>query len=76
MLKTINNSNQDEILSRLIDKEIIVYEDVQGSKIFVDFDGEKFIIRPKSVNSEPLSFLDLAIQNYYNNALNYFNSLM
>jgi hypothetical protein len=48
---------------------------VQGSKIWVNWDGENFTIKPKSINNDSINLVDLAMQNYYNPAINYFNSL-
>jgi hypothetical protein len=36
---------------------------------------EKFSIKPKSVSSEVINMVDLAMQNYYNPAISYFESL-
>jgi hypothetical protein len=74
-LITLNGMNNDEILNDLFNDEIFVYEDVQGSKIWVNWNGKEFEIRPKSISSEPINLIDLAMQNYYNPALNYLNSL-
>jgi hypothetical protein len=74
-LITLNGMNNDEVLNDLFNDEIFVYEDVQGSKIWVNWNGKEFEIRPKSISSEPINLIDLAMQNYYNPALNYLNSL-
>jgi hypothetical protein len=74
-LITINGLNEDEILNGVLSDEIIVYEDIQGSKIWVNWNGKEFTIKPKSLSSDAINMIDLAMQNYYNNALNYFNSL-
>ena len=74
-LITLNGMNNDEVLNDLFTDEIFVYEDVQGSKIWVNWNGKEFEIRPKSISSEPINLIDLAMQNYYNPALNYLNSL-
>jgi hypothetical protein len=74
-LITLNGMNNEEILNDLFNDEIFVYEDVQGSKIWVNWNGKEFEIRPKSISSEPINLIDLAMQNYYNPALNYLNSL-
>ncbi len=74
-LITINGLNDDELLSGLLADEIIVYEDIQGSKIWVNWNGKEFTIRPKSLSNEPINMVDLAMQNYYNPVINYFNSL-
>ncbi len=74
-LLTLNGLNENELLTGILSNEIIVLEDIQGSKIWVNWNGENFIIRPKSLSSEPINLIDLAMQNYYNPAINYFNSL-
>lgn len=74
-LVKLNNLTDEQILSELFDNEIIVYEDVQGSKICVNWDGKDFTIRPKTITNDPINVVDLAMQNYYNHAINYFNSL-
>lgn len=74
-LTTINGINEDEILNGVLSDEIIVYEDIQGSKIWVNWNGSEFKIKPKSISNDPINLIDLAMQNYYNKALNYFNNL-
>ena len=74
-LVTINGLNEDDILNGVLNDEIIVYEDIQGSKIWINWNGKEFTIKPKSISSEAINMIDLAMQNYYNNAINYFNSL-
>jgi len=74
-LITINGLNEEELLSGVLSDEITVYEDIQGSKIWVNWNGSDFIIKPKSLSNEPINMIDLAMQNYYNQALDYFNSL-
>lgn len=73
-LLTINNLEDESLLNDLFSQEITVYEDVQGSQIWVNYDGV-FNIKLKTLNSEPINIIDLAMQNFYNKALNYFNSL-
>ena len=72
-IKTLNNA--EEFVDILKDKELLIYEDVQGSKIFVKWDGNKFIIKPKSVKNDTLNFVDLVVQKFYNKAYIYFHSL-
>ena len=74
-LVTLNGSNDQEILSAIFDNDIVVFEDIQGSKIWVNWNGKEFSIKPKSVNNESINIIDLAMQNYYNPALNYLNIL-
>ena len=74
-LVTLNNEKSEEILNRLFSDELIVLEDIQGSKIWVNWDGKKFRIKSKSINNDDINTIDLAIQNYYNFAMDYFNSM-
>ena len=72
-LITLGSDNQ-EILDDIFNNDIIVFEDIQASKIWVNWDGKEFIIKPKSINNDPLNLIDLAMQKYYNPAISYFNS--
>ena len=74
-MKTLNGLDDQKLLDEIINNEIIVFEDIQGSKIWVNWNGKEFSIRPKSTSTEPINMIDLAMQNYYNYALKYFNSL-
>lgn len=74
-LVTLNGENDQEILDSIFGNEIIVFEDIQGSKIWVNWDGKDFNIKPKSIGSESINLIDLAMQNYYNPAINYLNGL-
>ena len=73
-LITLNGQN-DKVLDDIFSNDIIVYEDVQGSKIWVNWDGQSFIIKPKSISNEAINLVDLAMQNYYNSSIKYFNLL-
>lgn len=74
-LMKLNNLSDDKILDSLFKKEIIIFEDVQGSKIYVNWDGKKFTIKPKSYSSEPINLIDMAMQKYYNRAILFFENL-
>ncbi|MCK9476948.1 MAG: hypothetical protein M0R46_13555, partial [Candidatus Muirbacterium halophilum] len=74
-LITLNGINDNDILESLFNNEIIVYEDIQASKIWVNWNGVKFDIKAKTINSDSINLIDLAMQNYYNDAVNYFNNL-
>jgi hypothetical protein len=74
-LVKLNEVNDGNILNEIFESEISVFEDVQGSKIYVNWDGEKFTFKPKSLSSDAINIIDLAMQNYYNNAINFFDSL-
>lgn len=65
----------DDFINIISDKDLLVYEDIQGSRIFVKYDGQKFTIKPKNLRNDNLNFIDLAIQKFYNQAYYYFNSL-
>jgi len=74
-LVTLNVVRDEDILNNLFSDEIIVLEDIQGSKIWVKWDGNQFHIKPKSLSNDPINLVDLAMQNYYNPAIEFFNSL-
>lgn len=74
-LITLNNNDDNNILNSIFNNNIIIYEDIQGSKIWVNWNGDEFVIRSKSINNDPINLIDLAMQNYYNPAINYLNSL-
>jgi hypothetical protein len=74
-LITLNGLNEEELLTGLLSDEIIVYEDIQGSKIWVNWNGSEFTVKPKSISNDPINLVDLAMQNYYNPAMDYFNNL-
>ena len=74
-LITLNGSNDQELLGSIFNSEIVVFEDIQGSKIWVNWDGKEFTIKSKSMSNDPINLIDLAMQNYYNPAIKYFESL-
>ena len=51
-LITLNNNADKELLSELLNSELIIFEDIQGSKIFVNWDGEQFTMKAKNVKSD------------------------
>jgi len=76
MPRLINLSDvSEENLNNILDGEIICFEDIQGSKIYVNWNGSNFTIKPKSISSSPINMIDLAMQNYYNLAITYLESL-
>jgi hypothetical protein len=74
-LITLNDLDSQELINDIFKDEIIVIEDVQGSKIWVNWNGSEFIIKPKSISSDAINLVDLAMQNYYNPAMDYLKSL-
>jgi hypothetical protein len=75
LIRLNEESERDHFLKKISNKQLIVYEDVQGSRIYVNWTGDKFNIRPKSIKNEDLNFVDLAVQKYYNFAYLYFHTL-
>lgn len=69
------NDQPDNLLELLQNKELLIYEDIQGAQIFVRWDGSKFVIKPKSINNPELNFVDLAVQKFYNNVFIYLHGL-
>lgn len=74
-LITLNGLKDEDLLQELFDDELIVFEDIQGSKVWLNWNGNEFVLKPKSISNEPINLIDLAMQNYYNAGINYFNSL-
>lgn len=74
-LVRLNKVENRKLVNRLSKAEIIVYEDIQGHKIFVNWDGENINIKTKSISSDPINMIDVAMQKVYNKALNYFLNL-
>lgn len=73
-LVTLNNEKDINILDDIFSNSIVVYEDIQGSKIWINWNSSEFSIKPKSISNDSINLIDLAMQNYYNPAINYFNS--
>lgn len=65
MLMKSTDLTADQFVNLLMNQEITVYEDVQGTKIWCNFNNGKWEIRPKSINNTPINFIDLAIQKLY-----------
>lgn len=75
MINLNEEPNVDQFIDSLTDKDLIVYEDIQGSKLYVNYDGSRFIIKPRSYKNEELNFVDLAIQSFYGQAYKFFHTL-
>jgi hypothetical protein len=72
-LLTLNSIEDSSIIDDILNDELIIIEDIQGSKIWVNWTGNEFQIKTKSVNGEKINLVDLAMQNYYNPVFNYFS---
>jgi len=75
IIKLNKINNPTDFINILKDKELLIYEDIQGAQIYVRFNGDKFIIKPKSIKNDELNFIDLTVQKFYNQAFLYFNTL-
>ena len=69
------NNEPDNFVEQVKNKELLIYEDIQGAQIFVRWDGSKFVIKPKSISSPELNFVDLAIQKFYSKCFQYLHTL-
>lgn len=69
------NKQDNEMLDNILNDTLTVYEDIMGSKLLVNYNGEEFEFRTKSINNDPISLIDLSLQKYYNKAINYFYTL-
>lgn len=74
-LLTLDKNIDNSILNVLYTDEIIVYEDVQGSKLWVNFNKGNITIKANNLKNDSLNLVDLAMQKYYNHAIIYFNNL-
>jgi hypothetical protein len=77
MSKLINltNLNINNFIEMLRDTELIVYENIQGSKIFFHYNGSEMILKSRSISNDPINKIDLALQKYYQSAWNYLDGL-
>ena len=75
MLNMNEQPNIDQFINSLENKELVVYEDIEGSKLYVRYDGDRFVIKPRSFKNDELNFVDLATQKYYNSAYIFFHTL-
>lgn len=71
-----NNAIEPEEFIKLIsNQEIIIYEEVQASKIWCNHINGNWVLRPKNIQQNPINIIDLATQKYYKWALAYLMSL-
>jgi hypothetical protein len=74
-LQNLSDISSTQELDEILNNELTIFEDIQGSKIYVNWSGETFTIKPKSLSSEPINLVDLAMQKYYNRAIDFFDQL-
>jgi hypothetical protein len=69
------NNQPDNLIEFLQNKELLIYEDIQGAQVFARWDGTKFDIKPKSISTNSLNFVDLAVQKFYSKIFQYLHTL-
>lgn len=69
------NNQPDDLLKLVQNKELLIYEDIQGAQVFARWTGQKFEIKPKSIKNESLNFVDLAVQKFYAQIFQYLHTL-
>jgi len=74
-LMNLGEITDSVFLDKILNSDLIVLEDIQGSKIYVNWDGNRFNIKAKSLSSDPINLIDMAMQNYYNHAIHFFDNL-
>lgn len=75
MILRNNQIEPEEFINLISNQEIIIYEEVQGSKLWCNFVNGNWILRPKNINQNPINLIDLAMQKYYKWAWAYLLSL-
>jgi hypothetical protein len=75
MLHRNTEIEPEKFINLITNNELIVYEEVQGSKIWINYVNNNWIIRPKSVNQNPINLIDMAMQKYYKYAYQYLLTL-
>ena len=74
-LMNLGEISDNVFLDKILNSDLIVLEDIQGSKIYVNWNGHRFNIKAKSLSSDPINLIDMAMQNYYNHAIQFFDNL-
>lgn len=74
-LVQLTDLNIENFVTLLKDSEILVYENLQGSKLFFNYDGGQFQLKCRSLQSDSVNKIDLAIQKYYAPAFRYLEAL-
>lgn len=77
MSKLINltDLNADNFLEMLRDTDIAIYENIQGSKIFFNFNDTELILKNRNLSNNPINKVDLAIQKFYNTAYDFLENV-
>lgn len=75
MLIKYTELDAKQFIKLLTEEEIVIYEDVQASKIWVNYVDGQWLIRPKKISNDPINLIDLAYQKFYKYAVSYLLSL-
>ena len=75
MIKLNESIDVNKFVDNLEEKELIIYENITGSKLYVNYTNDRFIIKPRSMKNDELNFVDLAVQRFYNLAFYFFHTL-
>lgn len=62
----------DELKEALLNQPVMIYEEVQGSRFFVNWNGFKWTFKAKSLSNHELTQFDLMVQKYWTAAVDYF----
>jgi hypothetical protein len=74
-LITLTDLNCDNFLEMLRESDIVIYENIQGSKIFFRFNDVDTVMKSRNIKNSPINRVDLAIQKFYNKAYNYLDEI-
>lgn len=75
-LINLTDLNANNFIGMFKDSDIIVYENIQGTKVFFNFNEElEITVKSRNINNEPINRIDLALQKYYNKIFNYLEGL-
>lgn len=70
-----NDIASETFVDLISNNPIVVYEEVQGSPLYVQWDGQQMQIKPRNLSNDVLNAVDLAIQKYYGPCFQFFNDM-
>ncbi len=71
----LNNLNSDSFMDLLRNNDILIYENIQGSKVFFNFNDGELTLRQRSINNRPINKVDMALQKFYSKAFEYLDNI-
>lgn len=75
MNQILNHNEDKSFINDVLSSELTIYEDIQGTKIFINWDGEHFTFKQSNINNNPINLIDVALQKFYNPVIDYLYSL-